>query len=556
MPYSGIDDASLPKNVQDMPAATRKVWISTFNGVHKNCMDSGGAAGDCDGQAMKIANTAAKRMMAEATTGKATVELGHLGNLLKLHLDKNKISRGDLAAVMGYADVSSIGRLLAGEVMNVSEEKLKAAAKLLGISPDALLEAQHLDLVKAGRRSEELVSGLIFVDLANLTPGKPFDGLMVGKWTDMYGQEVTVTPELIKALIPNTKEEIASRVDEQGQVVGLPIDASKHDKGDGAGWIIDCNEEDQRVRVTANWTELGVEKIGKGILRFFSATIDMARKVILGGTLTNWPAVKGLRAIELVEYPGIWRLEAEVPTEINVTPDAPDAQTSGAVKNSQPINGDRIHMEMTKEELLELIGQGVRAELAGKVKTDLEQYKGNGATTGVVEKQQVDLLKLLEMEGATDQLVEAAKESLKQQTKLVKERAAMEYTEMLANLQRENKLAEFAGRTTAGSTEAPRGLPTKADDLKAALMRLPPGQEKYWVELLGNIQQNGLNEFLELGTSKISGTVPLPAELAGLLDSGELKIADLRKPENVELVKSLLDGRSLDQFDLKQWGGK
>ena len=85
----------------------------------------------------------------------------------------------------------------------------------------------------------------------------------------------------------------------------MPIDARNHDKGDGGGWIIDLYREGNVLRFVPQWNSLGRELVGQKILRFFSPTIDLVNKVILGGTLTNWPATRNkqgqvlLRPIEL-----------------------------------------------------------------------------------------------------------------------------------------------------------------------------------------------------------------------------------------------------------------
>ena len=95
--------------------------------------------------------------------------------------------------------------------------------------------------------------------------------------------------------------------------MGFPIDASDHNKGDAAGWIIGVELVGDVIRFVPKWTEIGLELIGKGIRRMFSATINLKDKVILGGTLTNWPATRDskgkmlLRPIELSE--GLYEFE-------------------------------------------------------------------------------------------------------------------------------------------------------------------------------------------------------------------------------------------------------
>ena len=70
MPYSGSDDDSLPSNVQSLPAAARRQWVSVFNSTMANCLNpaKGGGAGsqkDCEATAFKFANGVVKKAAKE-----------------------------------------------------------------------------------------------------------------------------------------------------------------------------------------------------------------------------------------------------------------------------------------------------------------------------------------------------------------------------------------------------------------------------------------------------------------------------------------------------------
>src|SRR6185295_2157091 len=136
---------------------------------------------------------------------------------------------------------------------------------------------------------------------AMLTPGKPFEALRAGTFTDMLGRTATVTEDFLQRLVENTRRAIEATKSDSGEILGLPIDTQKHDHGDAAGWIVGIELNDGVLKLTPRWTELGVEKIKKGIKKLFSASLNMADAVLLGGSLTNWPAVKGLKPVELSE---------------------------------------------------------------------------------------------------------------------------------------------------------------------------------------------------------------------------------------------------------------
>lgn len=148
----------------------------------------------------------------------------------------------------------------------------------------------------------------MLVDMQSQTaqPGKPFDGMRAGSFVDMYGRSVTFDGKELAEYVANTKAAIAATRSESGEIVGLPIDAQNHNKGDAAGWIIDASLAGDVVRLTPRWTDLGLDLIGSSRQRFFSPTVDMSNKTIVGGSLTNWPATRAkgktlLRPIELAE---------------------------------------------------------------------------------------------------------------------------------------------------------------------------------------------------------------------------------------------------------------
>src|SRR3990170_826583 len=177
-----------------------------------------------------------------------------------------------------------------GESLGCHENEEKADAQI------AALHARESNMTQ-----------FLFTELnaAALTAGRAFDALAPSKFTDMRGQPVEISAEDLPAFLANTQRAIVATKSESGEVVGLPIDARNHEKGDAGGWIIGVELAGKILRFIPRWTDIGIELISKGAQRFFSATLDLKNKVILGGTLTNWPATRDaqgnvlLRPIEL-----------------------------------------------------------------------------------------------------------------------------------------------------------------------------------------------------------------------------------------------------------------
>jgi len=174
---------------------------------------------------------------------------------------------------------------------------------------------------------------------AALVDGRDFDGMAEGEFTDMFGREVRLIGEYFSEYASNTNAAIMATKTDSGEIVGLPIDAQGHDNGDGAGWIVAVQhivrDGVNILRFTPKWTEIGKSLISGGIRRFFSPTVDPSNRIVLGGSLTNWPATrtkKGatiLRPIELSQK-GVETMAKEKEQE-NVTvteiPEVPAVET-------------------------------------------------------------------------------------------------------------------------------------------------------------------------------------------------------------------------------------
>lgn len=168
-------------------------------------------------------------------------------------------------------------------------------------------------------------TNVLFAELSTdaLTAGRLFDGLAAGSFIDMHGRSVTFEPNELSIYLANTLAAIAATKSESGEIVGLPIDAHDHENGDGSGWIVGAELEANRIRLLPKWTDIGVDLVKRGIRRFFSATVDTVNQVILGGTLTNWPATRDpqgkvmLRPIELAQMPGTYQLADAAEDSLN-----------------------------------------------------------------------------------------------------------------------------------------------------------------------------------------------------------------------------------------------
>lgn len=382
--------------------------------------------------------------------------------------------------------------------------------------------------------SEGEMSVGFLVELETKDVNRPFDALTIGEFTDMYGRDVKIDEKVISKIAENTKAAIAASRDEEGELVGLPIDSLNHDKGVAAGWIVDAEFVSPVLRLTPRWTDLGRDLIGSGVLRFFSATLDLKNGVLLGGTLTNWPAVRGkdgkmiLKAIALSQGDE---------TENLLGGNNMDKEV---VETSNPVTLDQVK---------DLVAETVRAELTQALRDALPKTEtaknGDGG-------EKIDLVKLLELDGVADEFVQASKEQLIEMQAQMKQKALAEAAQMLAEVRREGRITEFAAKVTAGNASVPRGLPVDPAVLRKFMLSIPHEKQVELEAILENIWQNGFVEFSELGDAGRGRALKqLPAYFAKKLDDGELKVSDLSAP----FMQGAFDG-DVSEYDLSKWTGK
>lgn len=324
--------------------------------------------------------------------------------------------------------------------------------------------------------STALLSNFEFVELTeNMLTDKAFDGLVAGEFTDMHGRAVKITRANLAEIVKNTTALLETTRTEGGELAGLPIDEVQHNKGHASGWIVGVELVGDVLRIIPQWTELGRDLITKKIQRYFSATVDLAKQVLYGGTLTNWPATRDnktgrvlLRPIEL----------AEQATAENETPELPIPPN---------MENKIMTVELTQEvqDLISAkISEGIAAGLAAQPK----------------QETQVDLSQLVEAFGLNTEKAEAqGLNHLNELAKQVEAQVNLRWQNILAEKQRENRYTELATKVTGGTTEYPRALPVTMDALKAALLKLPADQAQFWMDLCQNIVKSGLTEFAELG---------------------------------------------------------
>lgn len=379
-------------------------------------------------------------------------------------------------------------------------------------------------------KTADMVSDFLFVDMqaTNLVDGKPFDGLAPSDpkrpFVDMHGTIVHIKSDRLQTYVKNTLALIANTKTESGEVVGLPIDSKNHEKGEAAGWIVNVELAGDVVKFFPKWTHDGQALITGGKFRYFSPTLDLDNEVILGGSLTNWPASRDAKSRPLLQ-----------PVELSS-----GLFTNDPIKN--PLE-DRQEDEPMTIKLADFTPEDRAALVAevAKVVTPAPTAAETPKTPGIEN--------LLDLAGLSEEAKNARIAEMQSYLANVRKQAELEFQAQMARLQHESRVTELCQKLTGGTNEAPRGIPVQLSELREHLLKLEAPEAKWWGELLASIQggsKSGLIEFAERGHNGTpKGTAQLPSEYAAALDTGTMKVSDLTSP-----VLGLGD---LSQYDLSKW---
>ena len=422
------------------------------------------------------------------------------------------------------------------------------------------------------------MKNFLFIELQedSLIDGKPFDGLVAGTFTDMSGRKVEFTDEDLRELAENTERAIEATRSESGVIVGLPIDAKGHEEGDGAGWIVGVSLENGIIRFVPKWTKIGLELIDEGIRRFFSAVVDLTRKVIQGGTLTNWPATRDnktgevlLRPIELahLEQPVFALQDDSLDDQIHRvyrawfeqydTIDGPDAypvevfedhliidRNDGFFKVPYSLKEDAIvfsdpsdwsQVRKTWTELMQAIGHNIARLLGGRA-ASIEGPKGEEE---IIDEGEDDMKKF-DIAKLSDEDRSALLQSLITElglnpedfgsnenkdvghtiSQLVDARAAVMVQEATKAAAKESEIAKLTDTLTGGDENKAVGLPVEANELKSFLESLSDEQREVATKIFEAIQEKGLVNFEENGHRRtLKGESELPSDMKAHLKS-------------------------------------
>ena len=274
------------------------------------------------------------------------------------------------------------------------------------------------------------------------------------------------------------------------------------------------NEDETKLQLKPKWTHIGVEKIRTREMAYFSATFNLKAKVLLGGTLTNWPATRDKKEKILL---------------------APIELTKEKIGIIQQIIREEIHEQLSKFFGADDPDEGVQNMGKTKVQDLTPEERAELGQEFIMSQLSSENTDIVDLNAYIDEKAEMIA-SQKVQAKLDQAR-------------KDSEIVSFVKDVTGGTDENPVGLPIQDEELEDFLKSLDDDQRTTAMSILTRIFESGMIAFKENGHNKdVEPKEELPEEYQKSLDSGELKVEDL--------ASNTMALGDLDKYDLSKWQGK
>lgn len=385
------------------------------------------------------------------------------------------VERDERHCVAKENEDGTAGDIVPGGCHDTKEQALDHMRALYANEAD--MEQQPEAETEQHVEAEEVAVTESLIALADYASYRPVQFLRTGTFTDANGNKVTITEDILDKIVAN----FASGAAEQD----VPIDI-QHERREAAGWIKSVERVGDRLIAQVEWTEYGRRLVSDKIYKYLSATIDKARWLLKSISLVNFPAVKGLPAIEFGEY-----------------------IHSDAVPPSQPQQLEGHQTEDVAEQPLEALSMteehAPQAVTEEKVET---QPEGKPAPSHPVlsDTDVAQLRASIEEEMKTTLMAEYAR---------LEETKASMFAELMAKVREERNVVEFSQSVTSTGRHA---LPVTADRVKEVLMDLPKAHRVEVMSILKAVHEAGTVDFTEHGTANGKAVKKdLDPEMAGAL---------------------------------------
>jgi hypothetical protein len=349
----------------------------------------------------------------------------------------------------------------------------------------------------------------------NAATGKPVEILRVGKLQD---RDLEITKDMLTEMVKNFKKDV------YGQEIPVNLD---HYGGESMGWFKECYLEDDSLMAVIEWTESGKEKIEKKLYKYVSIEYSPTLKaknnkfysnVIVGLALTNWPAMKEQKPVELKEknhinnnltkisMDTIKKMLASLALKTMLSEDAFEAVEIALSEHE----GEEGHKEALAE--LEALKEKCAKAKKKKMEDDMEDDEEEMSKKKMKKKDK-------EMMAENTDVIKLSEELKKERQEKV---ALAERVHRLELKEKTDKLTVSLSEAILITEDKPVGLnQEKLEELVAFAIELSDDQATKLVNLLSEVKTISLgeagstNERTHLGNSEVDNKIKLAEEEAG-----------------------------------------
>ncbi len=320
---------------------------------------------------------------------------------------------------------------------------------------------------------------------------RPIHIFRAGTFTSMDGRVFTYTADHIRSMVENFAA---------GKRKRPPI-TEKHDWGRAVGRIakVWADAEYQNLYAQPVWNKSGRELLSEEVYDGFSSEIEHVddSRIIIGGSLTNYPAVEGLEPVMLSAPPLDDNPTVSLLTEpvAGLTPveetqwDIPAAST--------PLQDVLAAKAQVSTLTAPLAAGGQRASNTNIKETprmDEETMQPEVATPPLPPINDAAMQAQI---GAYVQQMEAR---YQMQQEAAFQRAQAEFERRIADMEARRQIETYSQDATRATLQRQHALPIEADTLTGFLSSLNPAQRTQAQTLFSRILDAGLVSFEEIGS--------------------------------------------------------
>jgi hypothetical protein len=326
---------------------------------------------------------------------------------------------------------------------------------------------------------------------------RPIHMFRPGTFTDMNGRETSFT-----------KDDVAVIVSRFSKRRKLPI-TERHDFGQAIGRLQDVwGDADGNLFGLPKWNAKGKSLLEDEIYDGFSCELDKDESgwTLIGGSLTNYPAVGGLEPVTLSAPP--------MPLAAQETLRQVDELAETLVRGMEETQVDVVAPAASQVLAAEFAAEldytpAPPAPVPARADNQppIQEHTMSDPVVEPVTLAAPTLPPINDpaLQGRLDALLAQREASLEQQQRAFEARVQAEFERRLLETEQRNTIRAFAHARTMTSAEQPYAIPGTATELEQLLLETPAQVRGKWQALLTRICTAGAVSFDEIGSSGDGG---------------------------------------------------